>query len=79
MKPTTINLYDAKTNLSSIIERALDGETIVIAKRGQGLVKLVPIKGKPKKRKLGFVKVEIGPDFERRCMEPNHDFWAGLE
>jgi prevent-host-death family protein len=79
MKPTTINLYDAKTNLSSIIERVLAGEAIVIARRGQALVKLVPLKEPPKKRKLGFVKVEIGPDFERRCMEPNHDFWAGLE
>jgi prevent-host-death family protein len=74
MKPTTINLYDAKTNLSSIIERALDGEIIVIAKRGQGLVKLVPIKEKPKKRKLGLLERKtVAPDFEEQSLAPLHE------
>jgi prevent-host-death family protein len=41
---TQINIYDAKTQLSSLLDRALAGETIVIARAGEPLVRLVPIK-----------------------------------
>ncbi len=37
-----INLTDAKAHLSKLIERALAGEEVVISKRGEPLVKLVP-------------------------------------
>ncbi|MCL2807495.1 MAG: type II toxin-antitoxin system prevent-host-death family antitoxin [Coriobacteriia bacterium] len=38
-----VNVYDAKARLSSLIDRALNGEAIIIAKRNQPLVKLAPI------------------------------------
>ena len=38
----TINLYDAKTNLSNPVDRAAAGEEIVIAKAGKPKAKLVP-------------------------------------
>lgn len=37
-----VNLYDAKTNLSKLVERAAAGEEIVIAKSGKPKAKLVP-------------------------------------
>ena len=37
-----INLYDAKTQLSALVDRAADGEEIVIAKNGVPRAKLVP-------------------------------------
>ena len=37
-----INLYEAKTNLSQLVERAARGEEIVIAKAGKPRAKLVP-------------------------------------
>jgi prevent-host-death family protein len=37
------NIHDAKTNLSRLIEKALAGEEVVIAKAGKPLVKLVPV------------------------------------
>lgn len=43
MSSTQFNLYDAKTQLSSLVERAAKGEEIVIAKSGKPLVKLVPV------------------------------------
>ena len=38
----TVNLYDAKTNLSKLVERAAAGEEIIIAKAGKPKAKLVP-------------------------------------
>ena len=38
----TVNLYDAKTNLSKLVDRAAAGEEIVIAKAGKPKAKLVP-------------------------------------
>ena len=38
----TINLYEAKTNLSRLVERAAAGEEIVIAKAGKPKARLVP-------------------------------------
>ncbi len=44
-----INLYEAKTRLSSLVERAAKGETIIIAKSGTPIAKLVPLsEGEPK-------------------------------
>ena len=46
----TVNLYDAKTNLSKLVDRAAAGEEIVIAKAGKPKAKLVPYDGPLKKR-----------------------------
>ena len=43
MAGTQVNLYEAKTHLSSLVERAAKGEEIIIAKAGKPLAKLVPI------------------------------------
>ena len=39
----TINLYDAKTQLSRLVDRAAAGEDIVIARAGKPIVRLVPV------------------------------------
>lgn len=39
----TVNIHEAKTHLSRLVERAARGETFVIAKAGHPMVKLVPI------------------------------------
>ncbi|MEO8096455.1 MAG: type II toxin-antitoxin system prevent-host-death family antitoxin [Acidobacteriota bacterium] len=38
-----VNIHEAKTQLSKLIERALAGEEVTIAKAGKPLVKLIPI------------------------------------
>ena len=52
------NIHDAKTNLSKLIARTLDGEEVIIAKNGNPIVKLIPFR-EPKKRKLGIFKDSI--------------------
>lgn len=42
-KPTQVNIYQAKTQLSSLVERAAKGEEIVIAKAGKPMAKLIAI------------------------------------
>jgi len=62
----TVNLYDAKTNLSSLVERAAAGEEIIIAKAGRPLARLVPLARRTTPRPLGLLagQVIVGPDFD---------------
>lgn len=46
----TVNLYDAKTQLSKLVDRAAAGEEIIIAKAGKPKAKLVPYRPSRKKR-----------------------------
>ena len=62
----TVNLYEAKTNLSQLVERAARGEEIVIAKAGRPLARLVPLAKRTSPRPLGLLanQVELGADFD---------------
>lgn len=42
---TTVNIHEAKTHLSKLVERAAKGEEIIIAKAGKPMVRLVPLNG----------------------------------
>jgi prevent-host-death family protein len=44
-----VNLYEAKTKLSQLVERAMVGEEIIIAKAGKPMVKLVRLDAEPKR------------------------------
>ena len=39
----TVSLYQAKTQLSRLVERAAEGEEIVIAKSGRPMARLMPL------------------------------------
>jgi prevent-host-death family protein len=62
----TVNLYEAKTNLSQLVERAARGEEIVIAKAGRPLARLVPLAKRTSRRPLGLLagEIEVGADFD---------------
>jgi prevent-host-death family protein len=60
----TANIHEAKTTLSKLIERAMAGEEVIIAKAGKPLVHLMPIgEAKPAKRKRGILGAMKG-EFE---------------
>jgi prevent-host-death family protein len=46
----TVNIYEAKTNLSKLVDRAAAGEEIIIAKAGKPKAKLVPYRTGKKRR-----------------------------
>jgi prevent-host-death family protein len=51
---TQVNMHEAKTHLSKLVERVENGEEIVISRAGKPAARLVPIsQAKPGKRKLG--------------------------
>ena len=61
----TLNIHDAKTNLSRLVDEVNAGEELVIAKAGKPMARLVPIKTTPA-RKPGFLKgkIRIAADFD---------------
>ena len=53
-----VNMHQAKTNLSKLVSRALEGEEVIIAVNNQPMVKLEPIRRK-RQRELGTLKGKI--------------------
>ncbi len=61
-----VNIHEAKTHLSRLIQEALEGEEIVIARGNEPVVRLVLVESARPKRSLGWVKgkVTMAPDFD---------------
>lgn len=61
------NVAEAKARFSELVQKAISGEEIVIAKDNRPLLKLVPLAAPARKRKPGTAKgrVWIAPDFDR--------------
>ena len=55
----TVNIHEAKTQLSKLVDRAAKGEPFVIAKSGKPLVKVVALDAPKARRRLGFLKGEF--------------------
>lgn len=59
----TINIHEAKTQLSKLVDQAARGEPFVIAKAGKPLVKVTALAAPAQPQRLGFLKGEIAvPD-----------------
>jgi prevent-host-death family protein len=63
----TVNLHEAKTQLSKLVDQAVKGEPFVIAKAGKPLVKVSALDAPRKPRRLGFLEgeIEVPEDFDR--------------
>ena len=61
-----VNIHEAKTHFSKLVERVRAGEEIVIAKAGTPVAKLVPIEAVPPPRRLfgGWEGMIIDPDWD---------------
>lgn len=59
-----LNIHQAKTHLSKLIEQAVGGESIVVAKAGKPMVQLVPVGQPGEPRQLGLLsgQVKEAPD-----------------
>lgn len=73
-----VNMHEAKTELSRLVERALQGEDIVIARAGVPAVRLVPVVRRGS-RTLGQWKgqVEMSDDFDAPLPEADLEAWEG--
>jgi prevent-host-death family protein len=64
---TRVGMHEAKTNLSQLVERALEGEEIVLTRRGEPAVRLVPERQPGGFRALAGTwrgRVQIAEDFD---------------
>jgi prevent-host-death family protein len=68
----TVNIHNAKTNLSRLVDRAAKGEPFIIAKAGKPLVKVVPIDQPAlQARRVGLMagQFSVPDDFDRMSSE----------
>ena len=63
----TVNIHEAKTQLSKLVDQAVKGEAFVIAKAGKPLVKVAALETPTEPKRLGFLAGEIvvPEDFNR--------------
>jgi len=66
MKYMEVNIHEAKTHLSRLVQRVQDGEEITIARAGVPVARLVPVEPNVGKRKLGIYgdSIWIADDFD---------------
>jgi prevent-host-death family protein len=72
-----VNIHDAKTQLSKLIERACNGEEVTIAKAGRPVVRLTPIQATPHGRRFGAYrgKARVDERFFEPLPEDELDAW----
>ncbi len=57
---TTVNMHEAKSQLSKLVERACQGEDVIIARNGKPTARLVPVEGDTKPKGLRPVGLDAG-------------------
>jgi len=79
----TVNIHEAKTHLSRLVDQAAKGEPFVIAKAGKPLVKVVPLSAPDagQTRRLGFLagQFTIPDDFDRMGADEIESLFRGDE
>jgi prevent-host-death family protein len=77
----TINIHEAKTQLSRLVEKAAKGEPFVIAKAGKPMVKVVPLDTPDagQQKRLGFLadQIKVPDDFDTMGAEEIQTMFQG--
>ena len=74
----TVNMHEAKTHLSRLVEAAAAGESFVIARAGKPLVKVMRLADDPPRR-LGFMQGQftVPDDFDRMAATDIQSLFEG--
>ena len=79
----TVNIHEAKTHLSRLVERAAQGEPFIIAKAGKPLVKVIPLDAPAARapRRLGFLRgqISVPDDFDTMFADEIETMFSGEE
>ena len=65
-----VNVHEAKTHLSKMLERVEKGEQVVIARNGKPVARLVPMGKEPRRPGRLKGKIVMAPDFDEPLPEP---------
>jgi prevent-host-death family protein len=73
-----VNMHEAKTNLSKLVEMLEAGEEVIIARAGRPVARLVPV-GEQRRRKLGAWKGQVwmADDFDAPLPDEHARAWRG--
>jgi len=72
-----VNIHEAKTQFSQLVDRAHAGEEIVVAKDGKPWARLVPLAA-PSARQPGLLRgLRVGPAFDEPLPDEELDVWNG--
>jgi prevent-host-death family protein len=79
-----VNIHEAKTHLSRLVEEAAAGETIILAKAGKPVARIVGLEAAPEtklRRKLGFLegKFSVPDDFDTMFQDEIVAMFEGRE
>jgi prevent-host-death family protein len=79
----TINIHEAKTNLSRLVDQAAKGEPFIIAKAGKPLVKVTPLNAPDvgQMKRVGFMagQITVPDDFDRMHAQEIEQLFGGSE
>jgi prevent-host-death family protein len=67
----TVNIYEAKTRLSQLVDAAAGGDDVIIARAGKPVARLTRLERRPRKRRPGLLdgRFKIPDDFNRPLPE----------
>lgn len=76
---TTVNIHEAKTQLSQLLLRVSSGEEVIIARAGTPVARLVPYTPRPARRVPGIAagKITMADDFTAPLPEDELRAWEG--
>lgn len=75
----TVNIHEAKTQLSKLVDKAVQGEPFIIAKAGKPLVRVTALERGTPAQRLGFLTGEIvvPDDFDQMGVQPIQKWFEG--
>ena len=78
-KTAKVSIYDAKTRLSELVERASRGDEVVITRHGRPVARLVAVARRQSPRRLGTLrgKIRIAADFDSPLPDEVIDAFEG--
>ncbi len=76
-----VNMHEAKTQLSRLVEKAVNGEAFVIAKAGTPLVRVSALNSPKLPMRLGFMagEIDVPADFDRMGEKQIERLFSGNE
>ncbi len=75
----TVNMHEAKTQLSKLVDKAIKGEPFIIAKAGKPLVRVTALETAVRAQRLGFLtgEIEVPDDFDQMGAQPIQELFEG--
>ncbi len=77
MSTLIVNVHEAKTHLSRLLEQAHAGEEIILAKAGKPYARLVPLAAAPSRRQAGRLAGRLGDGFFDALADDELRAWEG--